>query len=386
MNAQIRDKLKCLLYNQNMSAKESVPEFHGDDCATLIEGFLGTIAKMTGAVAGAVRVPSNDGQELHLIGSFGLPEEITLREHAVGFGCGACGTALRELETCSSNATSCQRLSGCSFFGKECRSVIAVPLENKGRAIGIFNLFFASPQEIPEEAEKHLRPLGELLGIALENSRRARENRRMSLMTERRWMANEIHDSLAQTLAYTRMRMSLLFEAIKSGDDGAAKKYVHDVNDALASGQRTVRELITHFRSQMDPLGLQHALKGLVAEFNERTDIRLDYTNRIAEFTLPIEHELHAFHIVREILANVAMHSRATRASLAVSRSGERYQFTIEDNGSGIPDVVPDEGHYGLTIIKERATRLGGEIELESSKGLGTRVKLSFPAMKEASR
>ncbi len=364
-----------------MSAKESAPESYSDECATLIEGFLGTIAKMTGAVAGAVRVPSNDGQELHLIGSFGLPEEIALREHVVDFGCGACGMALREFETCFSNAGPCLRRTGCSFFGNECRSVIAVPLESKGRAIGIFNLFFASPQEVPEEAEKRLRPLGELLGIALENSRRSRESRRMSLMTERRWMANEIHDSLAQTLAYTRMRMSLLLEAIKSEDEQAARKYVHDVNDALASGQRTVRELITHFRSQMDPLGLQHALKGLVAEFNERTGIRLDYTNRIAEFTLPIEHELHAFHIVREILTNVALHSRATHASLAVIRNGGRYQFTIEDNGSGIPDIVPHEGHYGLTIIKERAMRLGGEIELESSKELGTRVKLSFPAM-----
>lgn len=366
--------------------KESVPESYSDECTTLIEGFLGTIAKMAGAIAGAVRVSSLDGRELHLVGSFGLPEEILSQERDVDWGCGACGVALREVGIHSSGVSACVHRSGIGFFGRDCRSVIAVPLKSRGKTIGIFNLFFASSREIHEETERNLRSFGELIGIALENSRRSRESRRISLMTERRWMANEIHDSLAQTLVYARMRMSLLLEAIKSKDEQLAVRYVRDVNDALASGQRTVRELITHFRSRMDPLGLQHALKSLVEEFNERTDIHLDYANRISDFSLPPEHELQAFHIVREILTNVAMHSRATRASLTVSRENGRYLFTIEDNGSGIPDIVPGEGHYGLTIIRERATRMGGAIELESSKGLGTRVKLSFPAIQEATQ
>lgn len=377
-----------MIYNQGMSAaaKESVPESYSDECTTLIEGFLGTIAKMTGAIAGAVRVPSHDGHELHLIGAYGLPDEISRQERIVDWGCGACGIALREVEVQSNGVAACMHRAGIGFFGKECRSVIAVPLQSRGKTIGVFNLFFASLQEFPEEIERNLRSFGELIGIALENSKRSHESRRMSLMTERRWMANEIHDSLAQTLVYARMRMSLLHEAIKSKDEQLAGKYVRDVNDALASGQRTVRELITHFRSRMDPLGLQHALKGLVSEFNERTSIALDYSNRITDFSLPPEHELQVFHIVREILTNVALHSRATHAKLDVGWDGERYQFIIEDNGSGIPDVVPGEGHYGLTIIRERAMRLGGEIVLESRKGSGTTVKLSFPVIQEAAQ
>ncbi len=366
------------------AVKESVPESYSDECTTLMESFLGTIVKMTGAIAGAVRVPSIDGQEMHLVGSFGLPEEVSCQERIVDWGCGTCGVSLREVEIRSAGVGACAKRSGIGFFGKECRSVVAVPLTSRGKMIGIFNLFFTSPQEIAEETENSLRSFGELIGIALENSKQAKESKRISLMTERRWMANEIHDSLAQTMVYARMRMSLLLEAIKSRDEQLAIRYVRDVNDALASGQRTVRELITHFRSKMDPLGLQHALKGLVKEFNERTDIRLDYSNRLSDFALPPEHELQAFHIVREILTNVAMHSRATHASLSVSRDEDRYLFTIKDNGSGIPEIAPEEGHYGLTIIRERAMRLGGKIELESSKTGGTKVILSFPAIQEA--
>lgn len=357
------------------NAMESVPEYapsFSDDCSTLIEGFLDTIARMTGAIAGSVRVASPDGRELHMMASFGLPAGIGKRENLPDPGCSACGMAMRDLEA---HSNACKQ-SGCGFFGK---SVVTVPLENRGKTMGMLNLFYAAGQDISDAAMQNLRAFGELLGMALENSRRSRESRRISLMTERQWMANEIHDSVAQTLVYAGMRMSLLLDAIASKDENLSGKYAHDVKEALTSGQHAVRELITHFRSRMDPLGLQHALLGLVEEFSDRTGIALDYANRIADLELPLEHELQVFHIVREVLSNIATHSGATHASLAVGCNEGRYVFAIEDNGSGMPSVDQAEGHYGLAIMQERAARLGGAIELESSGKPGTRVRLSFP-------
>jgi two-component system, NarL family, nitrate/nitrite sensor histidine kinase NarX len=142
-----------------------------------------------------------------------------------------------------------------------------------------------------------------------------------------------------------------------------------------------VRELITHFRCRMDPLGLQHALRVLVDDFSERVGIKLEYVNHLSDLGLPLEHELQIFHIVREVLANIATHSGATRAGLQVEIREGRCIFTIEDNGAGI-SAAPLEGHYGLTIIRERAQRIGAEIEFESATGAGTRVRLSLPATK----
>jgi two-component system nitrate/nitrite sensor histidine kinase NarX len=141
-----------------------------------------------------------------------------------------------------------------------------------------------------------------------------------------------------------------------------------------------VRELITHFRCQMDPLGLQHALQVLAGEFTERTGIDLEYSNPVADPAMPLEHELQVFHIVREVLANIAVHSGASLARLRVARENGRYEITIEDNGSGMPGNTPPEGHYGLTIMRERAQRIGAEIEVESAKGFGTRVRLGLAA------
>ncbi len=99
----------------------------------------------------------------------------------------------------------------------------------------------------------------------------------------------------------------------------------------------------------------------------------------MADFNLPLGHELQIFHIVREALTNVATHSGASNASLDICHSDERYIFTVEDNGSGIYKCASIDGHYGLLIMRERAQRIGGEIEIESSEDAGTRVQLRLP-------
>ncbi len=352
----------------------------GGEITALLEGFLETIIRSVGAKAGAVRVISPDGRELNIAGAVGLPPEIQAREEHMHLGCGICGKAAREGELHTSDAADCARLSGDNFFGMGCKRVTALPLEFRGSRIGVFNLFFDSEREIDEGVAKVIQTFAVLIGISLENARLARENRRMSLMAERQAIANEIHDSLAQTLAFSRMRMAVLQEAVRKQDCDLAQKCIDDVKEALDDGKKSVRELITHFRCQMDPLGLRHALQVLASEFASRSGIALEYTNPVTDFSMPLEHELQVFHIVREVLANIAAHSGASRASLSVSRIEGKYVFAIEDNGAGMIGTALPDGHYGLTIMRERARRIGAEIELDSAKGNGTRVRLSLAA------
>lgn len=360
-------------------AIESAASF-GGELKALLDGFLATILKTVGADAGVIRLLSSNGRELHIAGAVGLPPEVYEHESQVELGCGVCGKAAREGTISSAEAGTCAWRSNPQFFGDDCKRVIAVPLEFRGKLIGIFNLFFRSEQEITGEATALIRSFAEMIGISLDNFRLVRENRRMNLMAERQAIANEIHDSLAQTLVYGRMRMSVLQEAIRKQDELLIRKCMRDVNEALDSGQKSVRELITHFRCQMDPLGLQHALQVLVEEFGERSGIALEYSNRVADPGLPLEHELQVFHIVREVLANIATHSGASHARIQVTRKGKRYIFIIEDNGAGMSQETPLDGHYGLTIMRERAQRIGAEIEVESAAGCGTRVQLTFSA------
>jgi len=349
----------------------------GGELKTLLDGFLETIIKSAGASAGAIRVLSPDGRELQIAGATGLSQGILECENHVDIHCGVCGEAACDRGIHSSDAAVCAQRPSRNFAAAGCKYLIAAPLEYRGNLIGVFTLFFAAAENVQDDVSQNLRPFAELIGIALESARKNVENQRIQLMAERQAMANEIHDSLAQTLYYARMRMGLLLEAVRTQNEQLALTCAHDVDEALGSGQKTMREIITHFRCQMDPLGLQYALQTLVDEFRDRTGITMMYANRVANLELPLEHELQVFHIVREALANVATHSAATYVSLTVERSDGYNVFTIADNGAGYGGV-PSEGHYGLMIMRERALRIGGEIGIESTEGNGTRVQLKI--------
>jgi two-component system nitrate/nitrite sensor histidine kinase NarX len=212
-----------------------------------------------------------------------------------------------------------------------------------------------------------------------------REHLRAALVAERQAMANEVHDSLAQGLTYMRMRMSLLRDAIRQGDEARAVKYWSDVDDSLTGAHRRLRELITYFRSRMDPRGLPHALAEIAATFHDRTGVALEFDNAVPDLQLPVGRELEVFNVVREALANVTRHANARHARLALRRAGAAYEVTVDDDGVGIaPDLADgdaaDGGHFGIAIMRERARRLGGNLALERSPGGGTRVRLQFPA------
>ncbi len=163
-----------------------------------------------------------------------------------------------------------------------------------------------------------------------------REVLRTALANERQMMANEVHDSLAQGLTYMRMRMSLLRDAIRDGDGARAFKYWNDVDTSLTNAHRRLRELITYFRSRMDPQGLLHALQEMTETFLDRTGVVLEFANHVGELDLPVGREVQVFHIVQEALANVCKHANARRARLTLERKGAGYEIVIEDDGVGM--------------------------------------------------
>ena len=207
--------------------------------------------------------------------------------------------------------------------GQVCRHVVAVPLRHRGVPVGTLDLHFDEECALPAQTMPLLRATGELIGVALENARLNRESLHASLTGERQMMANEVHDSLAQGLTYMRMRMSMLRDAIKQGDELRAVKYWGDVDDSLTNAHARLRELITCFRSSMDPLGLQHALAEIARTFFDRTGITLRFANRAPDLHLPVGREVQAYHIVQEALANVCNHAKAGNVTVSLDRAGE---------------------------------------------------------------
>ena len=352
------------------------------DLEALLNRFLAMMVRLSGASAGVVRVLSSDGRHLKLAASLGLPPEVVDNERLVDIDCGICGSAIRSDEIKQTrDLRACVARTGQPFFG-ECRSMVVVPLEHNGRLLGVYNLYMTEDRPIPEEVSLLFCSISEHLAMAVENSRLMRENLRMTLMSERQMMANEVHDSLAQTMAYMKMRVTLLREALLQYESGKALKYSADIQQALDEAYASLRELLTQFRNRMDPLGLEHALRELADGYFDRTGVRLEFENRIPDLNLTVDQEVQVFHILQEALSNVARHSGAKQAWLSLEETDGQYAFSVEDDGRGVfvMGATPDlRHHFGISIMSERAQRLHGNIEIANRPQGGARLRLLVP-------
>lgn len=352
------------------------------DLRALLEEFLTTIATSLGANAGFIQLFTPNALAPQIISSVGLSHDFLNDEQCVDLICGICGEQPHNNGAHSFDIGKCKARSARCSFGEQFKSAVSAPLDSHdtpGAFIGTITLFFSTQLKASEHILGSLVAFAKLIGATLEHNKLNRENRRIEIIAERQSIANEIHDSLAQTLMYARMRTNLLIESIRTGNETMAAQYAHDLDETLESSQKTVRELITDFRCEIDPAGLLHALQILTKQFRERNNIALEYTNNVADLDMPLEHEFQVYYIVREALANIATHSGATHARLNIDTINGNYVFTIEDNGHGGYTFTPIEGHYGMMIMRERAARIGGEIKIESSEGFGTLVQLFFP-------
>lgn len=368
-----------------------------EDMEVLLSRFLDAIIALAGAQAGAVRVLTDDGKFLRLVAQQGLPSDLVETERLVDRHCGVCGMAANaDVLAWVEDVSSCTRHGGSKYFGLKCKSVLAISLNHNHQILGIYNLFFETNRRIDPPTETLLRLIGQLLGLSLHNARIERERLRVIVMKERQDMVNEVHDALAQTLAYARMRLPLLSDAIVSHDEAKALKYFSDLKTAVTEVHDNLREVMTYFRTRMDPLGLLHALGTIADSFFAKNAIALEVRNAVPNLNLTDEQEVQVFYIIQEALANIAKHSMARHAVVLISQTPQHLEFLIEDDGLGMDEpsvativtsarpMVPST-HFGLDIMQSRAHRLKGSLEVGSNDGIGTRVRLRIPRCDAAS-
>jgi len=353
------------------------------DTEHMLMRFLEIMVRISKAKAGAVRVLTADGAHLRMVGSLGLSPALVEKERYVPLECGICGKAtLSQASQADSVMEVCQKQVRHIYFAQHCSTVYAVPLRFKGKVMGVYNIFLDNPEPLPRDIRTLFNSISEHLGMALENTRLTRENMRISLMNERTMLANQIHDSLAQTLAYAKMRLSVLNEAMADGDQDRSNRYLGDVEEAVDMAYSELRNLITQFRDRIDPRGLVPALQEMADSFRRKANADVDFLNVAQDVVLTPEEEIQVFHIIQEALYNISKHSRARHVVVTLDLHENQYVVNVADDGVGLATHAPtDMGKsFGLTIMRERAAKLGGKLTIESRPAGGTIVRLSFPA------
>lgn len=265
------------------------------------------------------------------------------------------------------------------------KGIISVPLRYQSRTLGIYSLFTSTP-EVAENPEIHrlLVSVGKHLGMAVEKARLDKQEQLLSIMRERTSLAHELHDSLVQTLVSLRFQVKMLWETLESsGSSGGARGELDRITNSLDQAHRELRELLTNFRGPIDERGLLPALEALISRFRRDSGIATYFQSECRELHLSAASELQVLRIVSEALANVRKHSQAETTRILLRRDKQgNHKVLIEDDGVGIEAPVLAEqaadGHMGLSFMRERAQRLGGELRIESEPGEGTQVLLTF--------
>jgi len=259
---------------------------------------------------------------------------------------------------------------------------LCIPVRFKIRTLGVINLFVEEDIDINEELAYLLLSLGAHLGELFERSHIENKNRLQLIKDERNIIANELHDSLAQTLASMRFQVRILDQSLQPMGDFMAFKTIESIEHALDEATTDLRELIAHCRVPIEQQGLVPAVERAVEKFRKDTGIHILLQSDEQTLPLPSNMELNAYRIVQEALANVKKHANAYIVRVLLNCDDEgNIRILIENDGKGFDQskIHSSEGeHLGLTIMKERARHLGGELKIESEPDEGTRVELCF--------
>jgi signal transduction histidine kinase len=196
---------------------------------------------------------------------------------------------------------------------------------------------------------------------------------------ERTRIAREIHDELGQSLTTLRMKASLLGLALPGCDPELARQ-TDEMKSLIDQTIVVVRNVATKLRPGALDLGIVSAIDWLAQDFEDRTGIpcSLDLDEGVE---LDDERSTMVFRILQESLTNVVRHAQASHVEISFLREGDAYRLEVRDDGCGFtPDVMGGKKTFGLLGIRERATVLQGDLEIDSAPGAGTALRLRIPA------
>jgi signal transduction histidine kinase len=188
-------------------------------------------------------------------------------------------------------------------------------------------------------------------------------------LEERRRLARDVHDGLAQEISFIARNVRLLRER------GADPQLVDRISRGVARAQEESRRVVGALAARPDE-SLNEALAQAVQEAAQRYGASVDMELASGIALSPREREA-VIRIASEAVANAAQHSGAEVLRIYLERADEGVRLGVEDDGSGFDKEQP-KGGFGLVTMKDRAEALGGKLQIDSRRGAGTKVELEL--------
>ncbi len=213
-------------------------------------------------------------------------------------------------------------------------------------------------------------------------SDRIRELARKSVVlqtNERRHLAGELHDGINQLMIEVKYRIELAINETNQGMHYL--EYLHKAKKTLEGAIKQVRDISHNLRpSLLDDLGFKAALKDLLEQFKERTNIQFDLDSRVDNLDIPVAIETTLYRLIQEGLTNVEKHAKAQHVFLKVQLKDDSLILEIKDNGCGFSlEESRQKSGIGLRNMQDRVELLSGSFTLDTSPLIGTHIRIELP-------
>lgn len=232
------------------------------------------------------------------------------------------------------------------------------------------SMFFRS--KALEEAHKELQDREQVLRALSNRMAEERQDERLQI-------AGFLHDDLAQLLFRLSIQVDVARRHLDAGKVDEAEALLVEIKETKNRTSDRIRALIRDLhRSPLGRAGLAEALQSFIAETGRDAEVR--FHTDIDEVELPAPIALLLYHIAREGVMNALKHAQADNMWLTVKPDGDEVEMVLRDDGIGFDVEAPEpEGHYGLTMMRERATVGGGTFDVKSAPEQGSVITVRFP-------
>jgi signal transduction histidine kinase len=223
-----------------------------------------------------------------------------------------------------------------------------------------------------EEAHKELQDREHVLRALSNRMAEERQDERMQI-------AAFLHDDLAQLLFRLSIQVDVARRHLEAGKVDDTEELLLEIKETKNRTSERIRALIRDLhRSPLGRAGLGEAIRGFLAEMARESEVR--FHADIDEVDVPAPIALLLYHNAREGVMNSLKHAKASNIWVAVEQKGDEVEMTLRDDGVGFDVEAPGpEGHYGMTMMRERATVGGGTLAIQSVSGEGTTITVRFP-------
>lgn len=265
---------------------------------------------------------------------------------------------------------------------------LAVPVAIPGRpALGVLLAASEEPYEFHPRQEIILHTVASQAALLVENERMIRSLEYNAVIQERTRLAREIHDGLAQTIAFLKLRAGQMQSYLAQGNLPRLTQALQENAQILNEAYLDTRQSIDNLR--MTPPGnLSGWLERTISEFASSSGLLAEAhieqhaSERAA--SIPLEIQAQIMRIIQEALTNVRKHARAGRASVMLRERLGSLVIEVLDDGSGFEaGDVPEISRHGLRGMRERAELIGADFQITSQEGKGTTVSLVLPGFLE---